>query len=447
MSLLREARGDRRCSEIGTMIGIVVRAAAILAVSVALALLAVGCNSGGESLPTATPAPSPSATPTATATPQPTATATATPTPQAEYPPKVSLTERGVYLIRPDGTGLRHLTPGQEGLYTFRWSPDGSRIAVVTSACNAPRVSVIDVDGGGAVEVAAFDGSAGGQEWIVWGLEWSPDGRQLAVPARRYQEGEPYHTFLVNADGSGEPVEAFEGFALDWSPDGESLAFSTHSESGATLSIFDMTTDTATVIDKGSSFGYLDWSPDSERMAYGRYPTDSDPEELVVIDRDGGNRRVIAGEGSLPAWSPDGKLVAFILGSGGMAVAPADGIREHTIVASGNIFNWSPKGDALLVWRVSSLSVVSLATHEAVELAGNVLPGTGLSFSPDGQRVAFEGSDPHEEDYRNALFVVNSDGTGLQKLVRPSTAIGAHLEWSPDGRYIAFVDTIITSCP
>ena len=419
------------------------RVTVVLPLSVALAVLAAACNGGGEALRTATPAPSPSATPTATGTPQ----ATATPTAAAEYPPKVSLTERGVYLVRPDGTDLRHLTPGQEGLYTFRWSPDGSRIAVVTSACNAPRVSVIDVDSGDAAEVAAFDGSDGGQEWIVWGPQWSPDGRQLAVPARRYQEGKPYHTFLVNADGSGEPVEAFEGFALDWSPDGESLAFSTHSESGATLSIFDMATHTATVIDKGKRFGYLDWSPDSERMAYGMYQPDTVYEDVVVIDRDGGNRRVIAERGSHPRWSPDGKHIAFILGSGGMAIAPADGSRDHTIVASGNIFNWSPEGDAVLVWRVSSLSVVSLATREAVELAGNVLPGTGLSFSPDGERVAFEGSDPHEEDYRNVLFVVNSDGTGLQKLVRPSTAIGAHLEWSPDGRYIAFVDTIITSCP
>ncbi|MGQ9572559.1 MAG: hypothetical protein ACUVV3_05150 [Dehalococcoidia bacterium] len=407
----------------------VVRAIALLAI----VLLAFACNGGEEGAPTATLTPSPSATPAATATPQ------------AEYPPKVTLTERGVYLIRPDGTDLRHLTPGQEALYTFDWSPDGSRIAVVTSACHAPRVSVVDVDGGGAVEVAAFDGSASGQDRIVWGIQWSPDGRQLVVPARRYEEGAPYRTYLVNADGSGKPVELFEGFPLGWSPDGQSLAFSTYSSEGATLSMFDMATREATVVDMGYSFGYLAWSPDGGRLAYSMYPTDTAPEQAVVLDRDGGNRRVIGPETSQPAWSPDGKYLAFLLGSGGIAVATADGDSEPVAVAFGDIFRWSPKGDAILAWRVSSLSLVSLATRQAVELAGDVQPEPGLSISPDGKQVVFRGADKQEE-FRDALFVVNSDGTGFQKLVRPSTAIGVHLDWSPDGRYIAFVDTIITSC-
>jgi len=427
------------------------RAAVVLALGAVLALLAFACGGGEEGLRTATPAPSLSATATAVGT----ATATATAPPQPKYPPKVSLTERGVYLMGPDGAGLRHLTPGQEGLYEFRWSPDGSRIAVVTSACYAPRVSVIDVDGGGTVEVAAFDGSAGGQEWIVWGPQWSPDGRRLAVPARRYEEGGPYHTFLVNADGSGEPVELFEGFALGWSPDGESLAFFTRSDEGATLNVFDMATHTASVIERGWSIGYLDWSPDGQRMAYSVYPTDTTPEQAVVIDRNGGNRKIIGPGGSDPAWSPDGKYVAFALigGTTGewIALAPADGSGKYTRVASGEAFRWSPKGDAILVWRreyeSTSLSLVSLATRRAVSLARDVNPTSNLSFSPDGQQLAFEGSDPYEEEqYRDALFVVNSDGTGLRKLARPSTAIGGGAEWSPDGRYIAFIDTIIAGC-
>jgi Tol biopolymer transport system component len=439
-------REGRDLDKLDIGVGSVMRATIVLALSVALAVLAVACNGGGEALRTATP----EATPSATATPQ------ATPTPTAvEYPPKVSLTEGGVYLMRPDGTGLRHLTPGEEGLYSSHWSPDGSRIAVLTSACYAPRVSVIDADSGDAVEVAAFDGSGGGQRWIVWGVQWSPDGRQLVVPARRYEEGEPYHTFLVNADGSSEPIELFEGFAFGWSPDGESLAFFTRSDEGATLSIFDMATYTATVIDKGKRFTFFRWSPDGQRIAYSMYSTDATYEQVVVMDRDGGNRRVVPERSSHPEWSPDGEYVAFsvkeMAGGWSLAVAPADGSEEYARLALGQVFRWSPKGDAILVSNVGPhLRLVSLATHEAHDLADDirpVQPWGGMSFSPDGEQLTFIGSDPYpQEEAHNALYVMNIDGTGVQKLVRPSRAIGSGVDWSPDGRYIAFVDTIIGGC-
>jgi len=405
----------------------------------AIVLLAVACNGGGEALRTATPAPPPSATATPQATPTPTA---------AEYPPKVSLTERGVYLIRPDGTGLRHLTPGKEYFYRFRWSPDGSRIAVVTSACNAPRVSVVDVDGGDAVEVAAFDGSAGGQQWIVGKPLWSPDGQQLAVPAWPYEADAPYHTFLVNADGSGEPVELFEGFPLGWSPDGESLAFWGRSDEGGTLNMFDMATSTSTLIGRGWSIGPLVWSPDGQRIAYSVSSTDTSPGKIVVMDRDAGNRRVVVEGGSEPTWSPDSKYLAFSLESSPdewVAVAPADGSQDYVRLAPGEEFKWSPRGDAILIWHASSLRLVSLATHEAVDLVSDVRPGRAMSFSPDGERLVFVGSAPQEEA-SYGLFVVNTDGTGLQNLARPSTIIGPGVEWSPDGRYIAFYDTIVGSC-
>jgi Tol biopolymer transport system component len=408
-------------------------------VFVLIVLLAFACNGGEEGPRTATPAPSPSGT----------AQATATAAPSAEYPPKVSLTENGVYLIRPDGTGLRNLTPGEKYFYSSSWSPDGSRIAVVTSACDAPRISVVDVDSGDAVEVAAFDGGPGGHPGVVGRPLWSPDGRQLAVPAWPYEDNVPYHALLVNADGSGEPVEPFQGLPLGWSPDGKSLAFWARSDEVATLNILDMATRTAIVMDRGWSFSYFAWSPDGQRMAYSVHSTGTGPEQVVVMDPDGENRRVVVEGGSEPAWSPDSKYLAFSEGISPyewVAVAPADGSQDYVRLALGEEFKWSPRGDAILIRQESSLRLVSLATHQAVDLVSDVLPRLGISFSPDGQRVAFVGSDPDDEDPTNALFVVNTAGTGLQKLARPSEIIGWRFEWSPDGRYIAFQDTIVGSC-
>ena len=406
-------------------------------VLVVIVLLGFACNGGGEALRTATPSPSPSAT----ATPQ----ATATPTAAAEYPPKVSLTERGVYLIHPDGTGLRNLTPGEESRYMFHWSPDGSRIAVVGNRGDGGRVSVIDVDG--AAELTVFDASGWGLErWIGLPL-WSPDGRQLAVSAGPYGATVAgWHTYLVNADGSREPIDLFEGWRLGWSPDGSALAFVERSDKGVTLKTFDLESHTATVIERGLALHDFAWSPDSQRMAYRIQPRLTASEEVVVIDRDGWNRRVIAERGSRPEWSPDGKYLAFIDPTGWVTVSEVATSADPVRLVPGGVVRWLPEEDAVLVRHKSSLRLVSLATHEtieAVDLAGDVLLTGQVSLSPDGQRVTFAGCEPSPPApcaYPGDLFVANADGTGLEKLVRPRSGIPWGPEWSPDGRYIAFVD-------
>lgn len=69
--------------------------------------------------------------------------------------------------------------------------------------------------------------------------------------------------------------------------------------------------------------------------------------------------------------------------------------------------------------------------------------GLGLSWSPDGARIAFaaprfQRGAPFEPSA--GVFVVNSDGTGLIQLTHPGgIADDIQPAWSPDGRQIAFV--------
>jgi Tol biopolymer transport system component len=60
-------------------------------------------------------------------------------------------TDDGIYLVRPDGTGLRRVVSGDFGTApAVQWSPDGSRIAYLRMGptCCEGALSIVNVDGG-----------------------------------------------------------------------------------------------------------------------------------------------------------------------------------------------------------------------------------------------------------------------------------------------------------
>jgi Tol biopolymer transport system component len=104
---------------------------------------------------------------------------------------------------------------------------------------------------------------------------------------------------------------------------------------------------------------------------------------------------------STGAWSPDGKSYAIAAKHGGR--------------------------DNLVIFDMERLRI---RQRIAVPLHGAATP----TWSPDGTRLAFTGFDGGLSD----LFVVNADGSGLQRLTRDRFA-DLQPAWSPDGRTIAFI--------
>jgi serine/threonine-protein kinase len=150
-----------------------------------------------------------------------------------------------------------------------------------------------------------------------------------------------------------------------------------------------------------------------------------------------------------PAWSPDGKQIAFRSGTsiyvmntnrtGIRIVSPAEGwAKNPTWSPAGNrlAFSYSPTADqtndqdqgwAIVTVDVSDPRIVRTLTSTS---AADHDP----AWSPDGNRIAFMS---YRNDPDGDIFVMNSDGSGVTEL---AGGPGAQVqpEWSPSGEKVAF---------
>lgn len=135
-----------------------------------------------------------------------------------------------------------------------------------------------------------------------------------------------------------------------------------------------------------------------------------------------------------PAWSADGKRIAFV--RQGYLIytvrASGGGLRS---VARGYDPDWSSTGALAFT---QSPEVIGLLDQSGLVRR---LTATGVdpSWAPAGDRLAFTGAyDAASGGF--ALWSINADGTGLRKLWEGRTGVEPMSPtWSPDGRWIAFI--------
>ena len=73
-----------------------------------------------------------------------------------------------LFVVHPDGTGLRQLTTGQYGGMEGGWSPDGTQIAYMAIVDDVAGLYVMTLDGGQVVQVPAPQGMVNGLTSIDW---------------------------------------------------------------------------------------------------------------------------------------------------------------------------------------------------------------------------------------------------------------------------------------
>ncbi|MGC4050892.1 MAG: hypothetical protein QM757_16115 [Paludibaculum sp.] len=151
-----------------------------------------------------------------------------------------------------------------------------------------------------------------------------------------------------------------------------------------------------------------------------------------------------------PSLSPDGNQVAFIWtgengGSANLFVAPLNGGEPRRLTTGGPGEAspvWSPDGSRIaFVRRGKGLVIIPAAGGEERILVDSAY-ATQLDWSPDGRALAFAdfpaGSD------QPALFLADSL-TGTRRLL-PNTSRGLYPSFSPDGASLAFARCDIGNC-
>ncbi|HUJ55089.1 MAG TPA: hypothetical protein VLW49_03775 [Gaiellaceae bacterium] len=255
----------------------------------------------------------------------------------------------------------------------------------------------------------------------------------------------------------------FDGVAF--SPDGKRLAFSSDAEGGDRSTypgfhIIDLETGADRRIpalrryvqtaplrtrirlqeDQTRVFGcatpsYLSWSPDGSRIAYTCWGWFRGT-HIYTIRANGTDRHLIptrTANAFSPTWSPDGKRIAFstdqIPTHSSVYVIDLDGRNERRL-AAGALPDWSPKGNTIAYvalgcsasWEGSRIRLVTATGSDATPSRGDCrgIGPTGsriATWSPDGGRIAVETF--------GGLYVMNADGSGLERLRRGNFLVRA----------------------
>ena len=322
---------------------------------------------------------------------------------------------------------------GFYGVAPFAWSQDGKYILTIFYRTPSHdeeiwEISLVSVTDGSVRVLKSLKDFRHAGRWYWMSL--SPDGRQVAYARHVKENNGGCDIFLLATDGSGEEIPLVEHPADDygpvWAPDGKSIVFSSDRSGSYDAWLMQVAygkpagepelikRDTGPIKPMGFTRAgslYYGLSAASTDV----FTATIDPATGELLDAPTKAIRRFEGFNHSPAWSPDGKSLAYV----SMRPSPGSARRRGVLV----------------IRSVETGEEREL--HPEASLANTDLP-PNLRWSPDGRSI-LSGRD------LQLINVQTGDVTSIVQFDLADRIVVKDAEWSHDGKTIFYIRVVQSS--
>jgi dipeptidyl aminopeptidase/acylaminoacyl peptidase len=313
--------------------------------------------------------------------------------------------DNDVWMTSWDGATTIRVTSSPESESTPRWSPDGRYLAFLSGRQEGKgaQIWLLDRRGGEAQRVSQLRGG-------VSEFAWSPDSKRLilvvdeetdSIARKDTAEHKTPKPIVINRYNFKRDVAGYLGTKRSH------------------LSLFDVETKKTETLTSGlDDDGSPSWSPDGRMIAFVRGPVaepdrSRDDDVFVIEARAGATPKrltdFVGPDGGRPAWSPDGKWIAFFRGD-------------------------EPKYQA---YNLSKLAIVASDGGTPARVLTDALdrPLSNAQFSADGKSVYVLLSDDREQQLARVRV---ADGS-VERLISGKRVVSSYS--TAGGKFVVMSST------
>ncbi|MCC5913315.1 MAG: S9 family peptidase [Balneolaceae bacterium] len=344
-----------------------------------------------------------------------------------------------IWVAKADGSMNRQFTRGDESATNPQFSPDGEYLSFISTRDGSRQVYKIYLDGGEAVKVTSADNGVGS-------FSWSPDGSRIAytmtdpqTDEERARERERRDVILVDRDFKFSRIyvhsmeedtakAVYEGelhtTSFDWSPDGETIVFA-HQPTQRIHDRYYMNISTvpadsgavSSLVEREGTDGTPRYTPDGNYVLFTSHGGELEAvgvQDLFVVPANGGEPRALAHtydrNATITGFDSDGNALIREWRNTASVLyrVPLDGGEPQLITPEDGIYNQfavNRQGDRIVF------------TYENPEVPREVHMSDLSAFNPQQLSSVFEERELPEFGHTEVISWTSYDGEEIEGLL------------------------------